>query len=102
VTFQGLHVNLNIFNKLPVWTQLNLYSGTLLIWIFRSVFMGKLRMQMDVWTHQFGHVYPKLNTCEYGVHDTVMYLNDCVAKNSDGLDILAVRSGPNTVNTLKD
>jgi len=23
------------------------------------------------------------------LHDTLMYLNDCVAKNSDGLDILA-------------
>lgn len=69
--------------------------------ILRSVLMGKLRMQMDVWTQQFGHGYSKLDTCEYGVHDTVMYLNDFVAKNSDGLDILTVRSGPNTVNALK-
>jgi hypothetical protein len=54
-----------------------------------------------IWTRISKTVFIRLDVPKFGVYDAVLCFKDGVAKNSDVLNILGVRSGSNTVNALK-
>jgi hypothetical protein len=54
-----------------------------------------------IWTRIPKTVFVRLETLKFGVYDAVLCFTGGVARKSDVLNMLGVRSGSNTVNALK-
>jgi hypothetical protein len=54
-----------------------------------------------IWTRIHKTVFVRLDTLEFGIYYAVLCFNAGVARKSDVLNILGVRSGSSTVNALK-